>query len=577
MRSYPAYGSRIDIDDRYVRIVHTAAGPSARPDVAIPLNTVTGAVIHRPSMFKSGQFQITTSAVGLTTSSPFDPCTVLFTRAQEQQFYALADWFQHLANVNRLLGSGFRRALLTRRPTSNPSYENKFTALHLETTGLDPHDDQIVEIGLVKFAHNNDAPDEFATLVKSPGSSREAREIHQIDDNDLIDAPTVSEVLPEVFALMSGSFLVTHNLDFVEPFLLAAAHRNRIPLPAVPALCTLRTCRRQLEGRSFSLRTMHEAATDGVVTMDHTALSHARATREVLLWLMRVAPEPLYLTEPPPLASTAVESLGKCRISYRPVQSYQASLSDLLNSYPQSKTPRKGDDAAIWQYKQLLDRCTEDCRLSLDEVTALREQAHLTRLTGTQLRKLHTDAWRAAFADEADSDWSTLTPLQRREMLLLADALGLTDLAKRVQIVIDSLSEPPPPPEAHYLRGLRIGIAGDDPRLTAIRQRAEAYGGKIAVNITKTVNWLASTNPDSTDKHHAAARALAIPILTPEVASERLEQAIREGEFEAFERQRQRDEIEARQRQWQTEHQAYWRPTWRRQELDRDPDPGFLD
>jgi DNA polymerase-3 subunit epsilon len=53
--------------------------------------------------------------------------------------------------------------------------------------------------------------------------------------------------------------------------------------------------------------------------------------------------------------------------------------------------------------------------------------------------------------------------------------------------------------EARYLRGLRVGVTGDDPALAALRERAESYGAKIAVNMTKTVEWLATVTPDATD------------------------------------------------------------------------------
>lgn len=102
--------------------------------------------------------------------------------------------------------------------------------------------------------------------------------------------------------------------------------------------------------------------------------------------------------------------------------------------------------------------------------------------------------------------------------------------------VIRSLAEPEPPPEARYLRGLRIGIATGDAALLALRERAEWYGAKIAVNITKTVEWLATVTPDATDSRHNSARKLGIPILTPRDARERLDESIRQAEFKAFER-----------------------------------------
>ena len=131
---------------------------------------------------------------------------------------------------------------LTWRPTNFPTSATIFTAVDLETTGLDCEVDQIVEIGLAKFAADGRIVDELATLVNNPGSCREARDKHQINDNDLIDAPSTGDAHREAFSSMAGTVLVAHNFDFEEGFLTAAARRERIPSPrySVYALCRRR-------------------------------------------------------------------------------------------------------------------------------------------------------------------------------------------------------------------------------------------------------------------------------------------------------------------------------------------------
>ena len=117
----------------------------------------------------------------------------------------------------------FVRANLTRRPTAHSASSVTFTAIDLETTGLDPATDRIVEIGLVKFTGDGTIVDEFATLVNSPGSNADARAVHGIDDSDLIDAPSIKQVLDEALAFIGGTVVVAHNCDFEEGFLTAAA------------------------------------------------------------------------------------------------------------------------------------------------------------------------------------------------------------------------------------------------------------------------------------------------------------------------------------------------------------------
>jgi hypothetical protein len=211
--------------------------------------------------------------------------------------------------------------------------------------------------------------------------------------------------------------------------------------------------------------------------------------------------------------------------------------------------------------------------LPIEEASALTRQARRTHLTGTQLRQLHRQAWGAAFPDEKDTDWASLAPVRRREMYLLADSLGLPELATQVNEVIQACAEPEPPPEARYLRGLRVAIVGDDSEVLELRKRADSYGSKLAVNITKTVQWMATATPDATDSRHTTARNLGIPIISPAEGSVRLNEAIHEAELKAFERQRQIDEYNASRRQRAAEADAYWRPTWRPTELDHDPEP----
>lgn len=467
--------------------------------------------------------------------------------------------------------AGFVRADLTRRPTPYPASAATFTAIDLETTGLDASADLIVEIGLVKFRADGTIIDEFATLVNNPGSDAAALAIHGIDDTDLVGAPTTKQVLDEAISFMAGTVLVAHNCDFEEQFLTSAAVHTNTSLPKLVGVCTLQSSRRQLEGRAFSLAAMYKTATGGWLDQRHTALGDARAVREVLLWLLRNAPQPLYLTQSPPTESAP--RIRECPISCRPVPLARYSVAALLDSFPQSPKLRTGDILQIEKYKTLLTDAVHDGRLTYEEADALTRQARLTRLTGPQLRQIHQKAWDATYPNTKAANWAALAPVQRREMYLLADALGLTGLAERINDIIQACTEPEPPPEARYLRGLRIAIVGHHSESLELRKRAESYGAKLAVNVTKTVQWMVSDTPDAIDSRHATARKLGIPILSAAEGIARLDEAVREAELRAYERQREIDRHAALRQQRADEADAYWRPIWRQQELDHDPGP----
>ena len=468
---------------------------------------------------------------------------------------------------------GFTEAQLTRKKTPHPAAEITYTAIDLETTGLDPNTDRIVEIGLVKFTPDGTVLDEFATLVNNPGSSDQARSVHGIEDADLVGAPTTAQALAEALAFIRGTVLVAHNLEFEDGFLTAAAREADIELPRAASICTLRTSRRQLEGRAFSLKAMYKTATGGWLDRNHTALADARAVKDVLLWLLRTAPQPLYLTEAS--STTTTQSSTQCAIKCRPVPLTRSSVAALLDSFPQSPNPRSGDPTAIERYREVLADAVEDGRLTYEEAETLTRQACLTRLTGPQLRALHRQAWESAFPEDRDADWASLTPTKRREMFLLAEALGLDELAKQLNEVIHACAEAEPPSHARYLRGLRVAIVGDHFEVVELREYAESYGAKLAVKITKTVQWMASPTPDAVDSRHETARRLAIPIISPLEARQRLDESIREAELRAFERQRLIDESNAQRRRYEAEADAYWRPQWRDRELDHDPEPEY--
>ncbi len=76
-------------------------------------------------------------------------------------------------------------------------------AFDLETTGLDPKNDAIIEIALVRFDETG-VIERYSTLV-NPGFSLplESVNITGITDDDLKDAPFFSDVRPKLLEFLS--------------------------------------------------------------------------------------------------------------------------------------------------------------------------------------------------------------------------------------------------------------------------------------------------------------------------------------------------------------------------------------
>ncbi len=95
-------------------------------------------------------------------------------------------------------------------------------AFDLETTGLDPKNDKIIEISMIKFDENTfEIVDEYTTLV-NPEQEIPAlsSNITHIFDDDVKDAPTWWEIQQKVIDFIWGNVVVGHNVDFDRNFLI---------------------------------------------------------------------------------------------------------------------------------------------------------------------------------------------------------------------------------------------------------------------------------------------------------------------------------------------------------------------
>ena len=101
---------------------------------------------------------------------------------------------------------------------SSPIYRNvdygNFVVFDTETTGFTPSKDRIVELGAVMF-YSGYPIERFSTLInpECPIPSA-ATEVNHITDDMVMNAPTISMVLPAFEAFVGGYPLVAHNLEF---------------------------------------------------------------------------------------------------------------------------------------------------------------------------------------------------------------------------------------------------------------------------------------------------------------------------------------------------------------------------
>ncbi|MEM9593016.1 MAG: 3'-5' exonuclease [Acidobacteriota bacterium] len=123
----------------------------------------------------------------------------------------------------------------------HPLHLVPFVVFDVETTGLVPRADPIVEIAAVKVTLNEEPRVLLDTLVH-PQRSMGATEIHGITLQDVQGAPTFSKLVEPLLALFAGRVLVAHNASFDVRFLRAAME------PWVPDFDPPYLCTRELQG-----------------------------------------------------------------------------------------------------------------------------------------------------------------------------------------------------------------------------------------------------------------------------------------------------------------------------------------
>lgn len=99
-----------------------------------------------------------------------------------------------------------------------------FIAVDIETTGLSPEKNHIIEIGALKYVDGK-CVETFSELVKPPVSiSRRIYEITGINDKTVEYAAPISNVMKEfLYFVGEEQVLLGHNLKFDYSFLKTAA------------------------------------------------------------------------------------------------------------------------------------------------------------------------------------------------------------------------------------------------------------------------------------------------------------------------------------------------------------------
>lgn len=181
------------------------------------------------------------------------------------------------------LGPGRRRDRLDLAELRELWGRAVFTVLDFETTGLDPREDRICEIGAVRLTLTG-AESSSLDLLVNPGRPihPEASRVSGITDEMVKTAPGVELALPDLLAFLGDSVIAAHNASFDLGFLAAAARRAGLPAPSNPVADTRDLAREAFPGLpSYALQRL--AASFGLAAGSaHRACDDARTCARLL-------------------------------------------------------------------------------------------------------------------------------------------------------------------------------------------------------------------------------------------------------------------------------------------------------
>ena len=114
-----------------------------------------------------------------------------------------------------------------------------FVAIDLETTGLSPYDNKIIELGAVRYRDGKPV-DQYNTLI-NPGVHIPERitEITGIDDDMVSKAPYIDDELDRIMEFIGNDVILGHNVIFDYTFIAGALAGHSIESKNLEHLCEM--------------------------------------------------------------------------------------------------------------------------------------------------------------------------------------------------------------------------------------------------------------------------------------------------------------------------------------------------
>jgi DNA polymerase III subunit epsilon len=194
---------------------------------------------------------------------------------------------RHYAGIAHLLRTVIR-GLMDAFAADAPWAEVPIALVDVETTGRDPSQDRVVEVGIA-IARGGDVVDRKNWLV-NPGVPipKEASDVHKITDDDVKDAPPFAAIAAEVAAVLASAVPGAYNAEFDKAFLGSELARAGVAMGRDVTWIDPLVWARELQQGEKSRALGEVAARLGIALENaHRASDDAEAALRVMLALGR--------------------------------------------------------------------------------------------------------------------------------------------------------------------------------------------------------------------------------------------------------------------------------------------------
>lgn len=183
---------------------------------------------------------------------------------------------------------------------TRPLSDYTFIVFDTELTGLNRKKDEIISIGAVKIKNLQiDLGETFHHYIQPQKLDHtEATLVHRITPEQLKDAPTLNDVLPEFLSFIGNDLIVGHYIGLDMSFIHRETHRRYNGTLANPCIDTIRMAqgyKRVMfgyyheEGSSSSRLSLHDLSSEFNLPFfeAHDALEDAVQTAYLFLFLVK--------------------------------------------------------------------------------------------------------------------------------------------------------------------------------------------------------------------------------------------------------------------------------------------------